>query len=133
QNGLITLGRKPPGKRSAGNPHAASDEAGAGNVARGGLCSHGAIERAQLGTLYLPCAGQFPTLPSGWFGGGSVTESGEATHRSGSEMRHPQSYDPVGDAALLTTTQYLPAHHNGRTAIRCCRADNGAGYPKSPD
>ena len=31
--GLITLGMKRAGKRSAGNPHAAFDVAGAGNVA----------------------------------------------------------------------------------------------------
>ncbi len=30
--GLITLGAKQAGKRSAGNPHAAFDVAGAGNV-----------------------------------------------------------------------------------------------------
>ena len=33
--GLITLGRKPPGKRRAGNPHAAFEAAGAGNGAMG--------------------------------------------------------------------------------------------------
>ena len=31
--GPITLGAKPPGKRSAGNPHAAFDAAGDGNLA----------------------------------------------------------------------------------------------------
>ena len=34
-NGHITLDAKQAGKRSAGNPHAAFDEAGAGNVTRG--------------------------------------------------------------------------------------------------
>lgn len=33
--GLINLSVKLSGKRSAGNPHAAFDEAGAGNVTRG--------------------------------------------------------------------------------------------------
>ena len=33
--GLITLGRKPTGKRRAGNPHAAFEVAGAGNGAMG--------------------------------------------------------------------------------------------------
>ncbi len=33
--GLITLGKKCAGARSAGNPHAACDVAGAGNVATG--------------------------------------------------------------------------------------------------
>jgi hypothetical protein len=40
--GLITLDEKLTGKRSAGNPHAAFDEAGAGNVTMGaGLQAHG--------------------------------------------------------------------------------------------
>ena len=34
-NGHITLDAKQAGKRSAGNPHAAFDEAGAGNVTSG--------------------------------------------------------------------------------------------------
>src|SRR5271165_1739888 len=36
--GPITLGAKQTGERSAGNPHAAFDEAGAGNVARPRSC-----------------------------------------------------------------------------------------------
>jgi hypothetical protein len=35
---LITLGVKSTGERSAGNPHAAFDVAGAGNVEWSGLC-----------------------------------------------------------------------------------------------
>jgi transposase InsO family protein len=61
--GRITLGAKQAGKRSAGNPHAPFDEAGAGNVAMVELWTHRSIEREWLETLYLLRARQFPTLP----------------------------------------------------------------------
>ena len=51
--GPITLDVKRAGKRSAGNPHAAFDAAGAGNVATVALRTHSAIERAELETLHL--------------------------------------------------------------------------------
>jgi hypothetical protein len=56
---------KQAGKRSAGKPHAAFDVAGAGNVAMVELCTHSAIERAGLETLYLQLARLPSTLPDG--------------------------------------------------------------------
>src|SRR5215475_1943183 len=63
--GPITLGVKRAGKRSAGKPHAAFDVAGAGNVATVELCTHSAIERAELETLPLQLARLPSTLPVG--------------------------------------------------------------------
>ena len=54
--GLITLGVKQAGKRSAGKPHAPFDEAGAGDVTRVELWTHLTIERVRLETLHLKCA-----------------------------------------------------------------------------
>ena len=51
------------GKRRAGNPHAAFDVAGAGNVATVELCTHAAIERAELETLHLQQVRLPSTLP----------------------------------------------------------------------
>ena len=61
--GPITLDVKRAGKRSAGNPHAAFDVAGAGNVVTVELCTHSAIERAELETLHLQQARLPSTLP----------------------------------------------------------------------
>ena len=63
--GPITLDMKRTGKRSAGKPHAAFDVAGAGNVAMVELCTHSAIERAELETLHLQQARLPSTLPEG--------------------------------------------------------------------
>src|SRR5271165_4389491 len=63
--GPITLGAKQTGERSAGNPHAAFDEAGAGNVARPRSCDNSQTkERANREHKLRPKpARQSPTLP----------------------------------------------------------------------
>jgi hypothetical protein len=66
--GLITLGMKRAGKRSAGKPHAAFDVAGAGNVAMVELCTQPAIERVGLETRHLQQARLPSTLPNGGIG-----------------------------------------------------------------
>ena len=48
------------GERRAGNPYAAFDVVGAGNLATVAMCTHFAIERAGLETLHL----QQARLPS---------------------------------------------------------------------
>jgi hypothetical protein len=63
--GPITLGRKRPGKRRAGKPHAPCAGAGAGNVAMVAWGPHAAIERAALETRHLQQARLPSTLPGG--------------------------------------------------------------------
>jgi len=70
QVGLITLGVQRTGQRSAGNPPAPFDGAGAGNVAMVERCTQRAIARARLETLHLPCARPLSTQLAARGGGG---------------------------------------------------------------
>jgi hypothetical protein len=84
--GPITREVQCAGARRAGHLHAACEEAGAGNVATGALCTHRAIARARLETLSLQRARQCSTLPG--CPGAPVQERASTPERGSLSLGH---------------------------------------------